>query len=142
MPGTIRNLFIKPGAGLPMRPADIVDMVASKGIEGDAAYGRNRRQILIVDTAVLEGFQLHPGDLRENITLSGMNLQEVAPGSLLHIGETTLLVQGECTPCSKMDAVKPGLQTALQEQRGILASVLQSGSIKVGDRVTLTPPQN
>jgi MOSC domain-containing protein YiiM len=140
MPGTIQGLFIKPASGQPMRPVASILFIAKKGIEGDNAFGRSRRQVLIVDQAILNKFDLQPGDLRENITLEGLDLRSVLTGSLLNLGQSTLLVQGECTPCSQMDDIRPGLQNALQSQRGILASVVKGGSVRIGDTVSISPP--
>jgi MOSC domain-containing protein YiiM len=136
MTGTVESLFIKPASGEPMQPVERLQMIAGKGIDGDAAFGRNRRQVLIVDRAVLDHFGLMPGDLRENVTMSGLGLNNLKVGSLLVLGETELIVQGECTPCSKMDELQPGLQGAIRKQRGILASVQQGGLVRVGDRVS------
>jgi MOSC domain-containing protein YiiM len=138
MQGTIISLFSKPESGKPMQPAHSLDLVAGKGIKGDAAYGRTRRQVLFVDQAILEDFALLPGDLRENITVAGIDLRHVTASSVVTIGQASLLVQGECTPCSKMDEIRPGLMDAIREQRGILASVLRDGTIHVGEKVEIS----
>jgi MOSC domain-containing protein YiiM len=138
MSGTVESLFLKPASGQPMQPVDHFQMVAGKGIDGDAAFGRNRRQVLIVDRTVLDQFGLKPGDLRENVTVSGLDLSNLQAGSLLSLGESVLLVQGECTPCSKVEELQPGLQEAISKQRGILASVHQGGPVTIGDKVSLT----
>jgi len=135
MVGRVKNLFVKPGPGEAMKASAELSLVAGKGIHGDNAFGRKRRQVLLVDQAILEAFGLEPGDLRENLTVSGLDLQSIAPGSLLAAGTSILMVQGECTPCSKMDDLKPGLQNALQTRRGVLASVVEGGSLRVGDAI-------
>ncbi|MEJ2012893.1 MAG: hypothetical protein P8X64_11820 [Anaerolineales bacterium] len=81
MTGTVESLFIKPASGEPMQPVERLQMIAGKGIDGDAAFGRNRRQVLIVDRAVLDHFGLMPGDLRENVTMSGLGLNNLKVGS-------------------------------------------------------------
>ena len=138
--GKILGLFIKPGSGQPMQPVPSISLIARKGIEGDNAFGRNRRQVLIVDQAILDKFDLRPGDLRENITLEGVDLNTIQTGSTMDLGSSILLVQGECTPCSQMDDIRPGLQDALRSQRGILASVEVGGSVRIGDAVLISPP--
>ena len=137
MTGIIKNMFVKPGPGQAMKASGELEMVAGKGIQGDNAFGRKRRQVLLVDQAILDAFGLDPGDLRENLTVSGLDLQIIAPGSLLEAGASTLMVQGECTPCSKMDEIKPGLQASLQARRGLLASVVEGGTIRIGDTIAL-----
>ena len=140
MVGKVTALFTKPGSGQPMKQSESLQLIAGKGIDGDDSYGRKHRQVLFVDKAILDQFDLSPGDLRENITVTGIDLKAVSARSRISIGKTELLVQGECTPCSKMDEIRPGLQDALREQRGILASVTTNGRIHVGDPVVISPP--
>ena len=121
-----------------MEPVEKLLVVAQRGIEGDRSFGRSNRQVLIVDQVVLEDFGLNPGDLRENITVDGIDLNALKPGMNIQIGGSLLQVHGECSPCSKMDELQPGLQEAIRGRRGILASVIQSGSISIGDAVKQT----
>ncbi len=119
-----------------MEPVEEVLAIAQCGIEGDRSFGRSTRQVLLVDHAVLTDFGLGPGDLRENNTVDGIELNTLKPGMNIQIGETLLRVYGECTPCSKLDDLQPGLQEAIRGRCGILASVVQGGSISIGDAVT------
>jgi MOSC domain-containing protein YiiM len=120
-----------------MEPSIELIAVAQHGIRGDQSYGRSSRQVLLVDQAVLDDFGLKPGDLRENITILGIDLNGLSPGTKIHIGNCLFQIQGECTPCSKLDELQPGLQEAIHGRRGILASVVQGGSISIGDPVTV-----
>ena len=36
-----------------------------------------------------------------------------------------------------MDEIRPGLQERLEKQRGMLATVIQGGTIKIGDEINL-----
>ena len=116
-----------------------VTAVQGNGLEGDAAFGRARRQILLVDLQNLTDLGLHPGDVRENITLEGLAVERLVPGSLLAVGEALLEITDECTPCERMDQIKPGLQAQLRGRRGVLARVVRGGSIRLGDSVWTTP---
>lgn len=137
MEAIVNSLFIKRGSGLPMAPVGEILTITQRGIEGDHSFGRSSRQVLLVDQAVLKDFGLSPGDLRENITVSGIDLNALKPGVNLRIGGSLLKINGECTPCSKLDEIQPGLQEAIRGRRGILASVIQGGAITLGDRVTM-----
>ena len=46
---------------------------------------------------------------------------------------------GLCEPCDQMDALRPGLQEALKDRRGVLAMVLNGGTLRVGDSVRVEP---
>jgi len=39
-----------------------------------------------------------------------------------------------------MDEIRPGLQEDLVGQRGVLAQIVQSGTVKIGDRVHIIDP--
>lgn len=93
--------------------------------------------MLLLDSETLAELGLAPGALKENITTAGVHLAALAPGSRLRVGEALLEVTKECTPCSEMDKLRPGLQNELQGRRGMLARVVEGGLIRVGDTLTL-----
>jgi MOSC domain-containing protein YiiM len=135
MAGVVAHLFLKPERGSPMREVPEATAVAGKGLEGDASYGRGPRQVLIMEAEVLHRFGLAPGTARENILTRGLRLTAVTPGETLAVGTTLLEVTAGCDPCSFMDELQPGLQEAIRGERGILAQVVTSGRIGVGDAV-------
>jgi len=122
-----------------MREVQSVSAVAGQGLEGDASFGRSRRQVLLVDQSILAEFNLHPGQTRENIALAGLSLTGLPAGTRLHIGAAILEVTGDCAPCALMDSIRPGLREAIRGQRGLLARVHQGGIISVADSVTIKP---
>jgi len=139
MTGHVLHLFVKPGHGLPMREVRAVLAVAGQGLEGDASFGQPRRHVLLVDQAILEEFNLQPGQTRENIVLAGLSLTGLEAGTRLRVGEAVLEVTGGGTTCGLMDSIRPGLREAIRGQRGLLARVDKGGRIGVGDVVTLEP---
>lgn len=139
MPGHVLRLFIKPGHGLPMREVQSVAAVAGQGLEGDASFGRSRRQVLLVDQSTLAEFNMHPGQTRENIVLAGLSLTGLPAGTRLRIGEAVLEVTGDCTPCDLMESIRPGLREAIRGQRGLLARVHRGGIISVADLASVEP---
>jgi MOSC domain-containing protein YiiM len=136
----ILRLFIKPDRGQPMQAAQHLEAIAGKGLQGDRAFGRTSRQVLLVDEQTLHKFELQPGMLRENITVANLPVDDLAPGTTLAIGSTQLQITGPCDPCWKMDQIRPGLQTELQGQRGVLANVITSGRISIGDAISIFEP--
>lgn len=137
--GTITNLHIARVKGTPSDPVQEATVISGLGLEGDrSAYEGNLRQVLFVDKEILDGAGLAPGQVKENITVTGMNVAEVQPGQVFTIGDSiTLEAVGDCEACSKMDAIRLGLKDQLQGKRGMLAKVINGGSIKVGDSVSV-----
>ena len=137
--GTITNLHIARVKGTPSDPVQEATAISGLGLEGDrSAYEGNLRQVLFVDKEILDGAGLAPGQVKENITVTGLNVTGIQPGQVFTIGDSvTLEAVGDCEACSKMDAIRMGLMDQLQGKRGMLAKVINGGSIKIGDSVTV-----
>lgn len=86
---------------------------------------------------------LPPGSMGENLTLQGIQETDVWIGDRLHIGEVVLEVTEPRQPCFKFNA-KMGFSHAVKLMvqsgyTGFYLRVLQTGTIGVGDAITLTP---
>jgi len=124
----------------PMETPESVNLIAGLGIEGDRHATdegvRKARQVLLMDEETLESFGLASGEVRENITTSGIDLVATPAGATLAVGgEVVLKITGPCAPCARMDEIRPGLRLELDGKRGILASVVRGGTIRVGDAI-------
>jgi MOSC domain-containing protein YiiM len=82
-------------------------------------------------------FQLQPGITRENITSEGLDVNGLAIGQRLQLGEVELEVSAVCDPCEQIEALRPGLQAEMQGRRGMLCRVLTGGTLKRGDAIGL-----
>ena len=124
----------------PMKTVETANVISGFGIEGDrhaTSEGlRTARQVLLMDDAKLKPLGLSRGDVRENITTSGIDLHSLPSGQRVALGDEVVLeVTGHCAPCARMDEIRPGLKDVLEGQRGMLATVLQGGIVRVGDAV-------
>lgn len=148
--GSIVNLHIARVKGTPSDPVPSARAISAEGLEGDRSRNpRNLRQVLVMDQETLHHYGLQPGQVKENITVTGLDLTQAKQGNVFFIGgdadgagapaPVTLEVTGDCEPCQKMDAISPGLRGELQGRRGILTVVLQGGDISVGDAIRLEP---
>jgi MOSC domain-containing protein YiiM len=123
-----------------MQPHAALRAVQGQGLEGDAAFATSRRQVLLIDSETLHDLALAPGAVRENVTLSGVSLRGLTPGTHLLINDVILEITGDCTPCEYLDTLRPGLREALGGRRGLLARVTRSGRLTVGAAVSLERP--
>ena len=139
--GTITNLHIARVKETPSDPVQEATALSGLGLEGDRSARRgNMRQVLIMDNETLGEFGLVPGQIKENITVTGIDLSQTAAGNVVFIGdEVTMEIVGECEPCGKMDAIRMGLQADLNHRRGMLCTVINGGPIKVGDNIRVEP---
>jgi len=140
MVAEIISLQICVGHREPMNPVDSATFIEGFGIEGDRhavkSGARTIRQVLLMDEDTLEGFGLGIGQVRENVTVRGIDLHEVPAGQRLALGDDVVVeITQFCAPCERMEEVRPGLREELFEQRGMLATVISGGAVNVGDQV-------
>lgn len=137
---TVQHLFRSPKKRLPMEELQEVRLIVGVGLEGCAhARSGERRQVLLVDRETLEAMNLQPGILFENITTDGLDVNGLAIGQQLRIGEARVEVTMVCTPCDQMERVRPGLRKELWGRRGMLCRVLESGLIRPSDSIVKLP---
>ena len=136
--GSIASLQICPAPRAPMQVIESARVIQDWGLEGDRhAQSGGTRQVLLMDEETLSGFGLAAGVVKENITTRGIDLKTLAPGTRLVIGSALLELTKSCTPCSRMDEIRPGLREALEGQRGMLARVVEGGLLRVGDPIEI-----
>jgi MOSC domain-containing protein YiiM len=79
--------------------------------------------------------------VRANIETTGIDLVGLV-GSQVEVGDALLLVDAPRDPCAKMDAICQGLRELMAPHRqGVMAQVLRSGVVRVGDTIKVLPPE-
>lgn len=128
------------GGGIPKLPVKSV-WVSRVGL---AADGHHHAKHICADRAVslfdwetlqqlrAEGFPLEPGSAGENLTVAGLNVQALAPGTLLRIAQVVLRLEKPRKPCYVLDAIDERLKDAIVGRCGFMASVVQEGAIAPG----------
>jgi MOSC domain-containing protein YiiM len=110
--------------------------VAEDGIEGCAHARPGKRSVLFVAVEDLDALGVEPGQVRENFTVQGADVMSWPVGQQLAVGGARFEVTMVCDPCHLMNEIRPGLQEELAGRRGMLARVLETGEVRVGDPVT------
>lgn len=121
----------------------------------------NLRQVHLIHAELFDemaerGFDICAGDLGENITTRGIDLTTrgidlfaLPSGTVLRIGDAALAVTGLRNPCGQIDAFRKGLLRAVLakgengeviRKAGIMAIVLRSGAIRIGDAIAVEMP--
>lgn len=132
---TVKNLFIKSVKKQPLEARSSLRLKGAYGIEGDVnAHGASPRQILVVRAEDIEPLDIKAGQLRENIVVEGLSLDEFQPGTCLHIGEAKIRLTYQCEPCHTVKHLVDDL-SQLDNKRGILGVIISGGAVKVGDEV-------
>ncbi|MFC5803198.1 MOSC domain-containing protein [Streptomyces formicae] len=147
-----------------------ITLLTGLGVEGDVHAGvtvkhrsrvaqdptqPNLRQVHLIHEELFDevrtaGFEVHPGDLGENVTTSGIDLLGLPTGTLLHLGsEAVVEVTGLRNPCLQIDLFQDGLlkqvvgrddEGAIVRKAGIMSVVRTGGVVRPGDTVTVKLP--
>jgi MOSC domain-containing protein YiiM len=111
--------------------------IEGQGLEGCAHANPPRREVLFVSKEHLDSVGVEPGAIRENITIEGDDVQAWSVGQRVRAGEAEFEITMVCDPCHRMDELRDGLRSELDGKRGMLARVVESGEVAVGDPITL-----
>jgi MOSC domain-containing protein YiiM len=139
----IVSIQLCPGHREPMTLVRSANVIEGQGLEGDKhAGGAPDRQVLLADKEALDAVNVQPGTIKENLTVEGLNVMELPPGSRLHLGASAVLeITKVCEPCFRMDEIREGLRQELVGRRGMVSRVVRGGSIQVGDPITVEEAQ-
>jgi MOSC domain-containing protein YiiM len=130
----IVGIWRAPRRRVPMESLERV-RVAETGLEGCAHARAGKRSVLFVAAEDLEGLGVEPGAVRENFTVRGAAVMRWPIGQRVAAGEAEFEVTMVCDPCELMERIRPGLQAELEGRRGMLARVVQTGEVSVGDEL-------
>lgn len=136
-----------------MRPVQEFEAVEQRGIRGNPRkFGvisrstglQSKRQVSLMEreqiaehAAALGLETIAPGDVRANIETTGINLVALV-GHEVQVGEAILYFYEARTPCEQMDRICDGLRDLMEdEKQGVLAQVVRTGIIRVGDSVEI-----
>ncbi len=149
--GKIASLHLHPiVSGEALNAVKEIQVVEGKGILDEPRFfGKlardgqpSKRQISLIEREQLDAHaatfslgEIPPGTIRSNIETSGVEL-----GTLIDrrvkIGDAVLHIYEARTGCEKMDRICNGLREASGGGKlGVLAQVVKSGNIRVGDEI-------
>ena len=130
--------------GIQKHPVDEAILRAGHGIVGDAHAGPWHRQVSLlsrdsVDTLQkkLADMRLKPGDFAENILIDGMKVHTLPVGTRLTIGTALCEVTQIGKECHSDCAIRRAAGDCVMPREGVFVKVVQSGTVRPGDRVLL-----
>jgi MOSC domain-containing protein YiiM len=125
-------------------PMQVVKLVAGQGIEGDLNGKGNPNRNLNVMSAETqaelkgEGFKTKPGELGEQIAVKGLDVDALAWGTRLQLGESAVIeIVKPRTGCDRFEAIQGKLRTDAANRLGMMAAVIVGGAVRVGDPITV-----
>ena len=144
--GTVVALCIAPAAGAPMQEVQEIEAIAGEGLAGDR-YSRGegsfnngaqgRRQVTLINALFVEGSSFAYNETRRNIVVRGIELMDQIAQEF-HIDGVKLRGVKYCDPCmrpTKLSGNVNSFRDLFHDRGGIVAEVLEGGTIKVGSAV-------
>ena len=148
--GTVKWIGLRPARRAELIVVDEVE-ADDQGLAGDFFKGPANapRQVTLIQAEHIAAMAeilgrkiVQPELLRRNIVVAGINLQALKDCEF-QIGDAVLFATGNCAPCSLMEEnLGPGGYNAMRGHGGITARVVQSGMIRVNDKVKLRTPSS
>ncbi|MBC7926726.1 MAG: MOSC domain-containing protein [Bryobacteraceae bacterium] len=159
MRGTVLQINRSKG-GIPKTPVEKA-LVSHRGVDGDdwahpKFHGGPKQALLLITTESLAelkllGYDLFPGALGENLTITGMDRREWRAGQRFRAGEVLLELTKLRQPCATLNPYGQGIQGHLYDalckqgdpsspvwaRGGFYASIVQTGTIHPGDKIEL-----
>jgi MOSC domain-containing protein YiiM len=134
----ISAIWTSPAKRAAMQPRESARAVEGHGLEGCAhARAGTKRQVLFASTQHLDELGVEYGAIKENFTVEGTDVHSWPVGQRVGVGGAEFEVTMECEPCERMEEIRPGLQQELEGRRGMLARVVKTGAVSVGDEIRL-----
>lgn len=147
--GRLERILVRPGRREEPEAVDVAEAVAGRGLTGDRRSDRvprsgpSPRQVTLVQAEHLHTVanllgRDRPVDaalLRRNLVVSGIPLLALK-GLRFRVGDAVLEGTGPCHPCSRMEeALGEGGYQAMRGHGGLTATIVTSGTLRVGDEV-------
>jgi MOSC domain-containing protein YiiM len=112
------------------------------GLVGDAhADCCTHRQVSVLAVESIDkmrnlGVELNPGDFAENLTIEGLDLASLAPGTAIRVGDhIDLEVTQIGKECHSGCAIQKLVGKCIMPKEGIFARVVRGGMVRPGDPV-------
>jgi MOSC domain-containing protein YiiM len=121
-------------------PINETRLIEKHGIEGDRKGGSPKRQLNVmsfetVKTLKADGLKTAPGQLGEQIVLEGVDVDNLPSGTLLQLGDAVIEILERRNGCDRFQHIQSKNPKTLAGRMGVMARVIKSGAIKVGDPV-------
>lgn len=143
--GRVLDIAYRPNRGDPMMQTTECEILANRGLSLENRKPGEREVTFLSAEAWANACRdlqaVLPWALRRaNLLVEGIDLAR-SIGQALAIGDVRVQLHTEATPCDLMDQQFPGLRAALEPEcrGGVCGQVLASGTVHVGDRVTILP---
>lgn len=142
----LKAICISEKKGTKKYPVERALLVENLGVKGDAHAGRWHRQVSLLPLAAIDAFracgaEVTDGAFGENLILDGPeDLKSLPLGTRFLIGDAVLELSQIGKECHDHCAIFDKMGRCIMPVEGVFAVVIKGGEIRVGDEVTVLPP--
>jgi MOSC domain-containing protein YiiM len=155
MAGFVEGIYFAPEAGAEMQSVQAATALEGCGLQGDrycagsghwSRFGRVCEVTFIAaedldDIERETGVRVNKGEHRRNVVTRGISLKALRRGERFRVGEVAFEYRGPRSVCRYIERLtEPGMTQALKGRGGICASVLENGTLRVGDEIEVVQP--
>jgi len=150
MKGIVRAICISGIAGEPMCEMPEIVAIAGQGLEGDRyatgdgsfnSGNQGSRQVTLMNAIFFDGSGFRFEDSRRNLFVEGVELMWLI-GRDFQVGAARLRGVKYCDPCerpSRLSGAATSFKRAFFDRGGLIAEVVETGVIRLGDEVVPPP---
>jgi len=140
MKGTVTAVCMAPAKGMQKTDVGEALLVKGKGMEGDAHFGFQDRQVSLLNAEEAKKIRekvpaLKPGDFAENILVEGFDLSRLELGNNISVGEARLEVTQIGKECHSRCAIYEAAGDCIMPRLGIFCRVMEGGIVRKGDSI-------
>jgi len=140
--GKLIAVCTSPRSGTPKAAIAVGVLCTDYGLVGDAHAGTARQVSLLAEESVakmkLEGFAVEPGDLAENLTISGLELHRLPLGTRLRVGRDALLEVVQIgKECHADCEIRRRTGYCVMPTEGVFATVVAGGEVRAGNEIVV-----
>jgi MOSC domain-containing protein YiiM len=143
MPAIVTQINVSPG-GMPKLPV-LQAQVTAAGVAGDRQrnlkyHGGADRAVCVYSEELYEwlrdyGINVANGQIGENFTTRGLDLDALKPGNLLRVGGCVIEITKVRVPCNQLKMWDPDLPEVIVGRSGWVARVIEEGLVAPGDPI-------
>lgn len=144
--GSVISINISPG-GVPKRPVESATVLSDR-LEGDGRnhekHDKPHRAVSLLGINQVQhfanlGYEVGPGDLGENLTVGGVDVQSLEAGDVLEFeGGVIIEISEPRIPCYVLDAIDPKLKDDSWGCCGMMARINNPGKMHSGESFKIT----
>ena len=140
--GKVIAICISENKGTEKTVIDKGVLIENFGLEKDAHGGNWHRQISLLEVEKIEDFNkkggaVNFGDFGENLIIEGIDLKNLAVGSILKIGDSLLEITQKGKQCHHHCKIYHRVGDCIMPREGVFAKVLKGGEIVPNDSIEI-----